>query len=114
MNYVIHVLKNEIKTFCLDKKFLTRAMLLRGRMFEVALLSIHSCYKFSSRKCLDKNLGIKNYFMAVIFCSPCFYFRFHCYNGTRQSDTVPAGTQSQLADDELFARPPDARTPRVS
>ena len=39
-----------------------------------------------------------------------FIFRFHCYNGTRQSETVPPG--AQLADDELFARPPDARTPK--
>ncbi len=38
-------------------------------------------------------------------------FRFHCYNGTRPSESVPAG--SQLADDELFARPPDVRTPKV-
>ncbi|CAH1782281.1 unnamed protein product [Owenia fusiformis] len=36
--------------------------------------------------------------------------KFHCYNGTRQSESVPSG--SSLAEDELFARPPDARTPK--
>ncbi|XP_064639618.1 probable ubiquitin carboxyl-terminal hydrolase FAF-X isoform X3 [Lineus longissimus] len=36
--------------------------------------------------------------------------KFHCYNGTRQSESVPSN--SQLAEDELFARPPDPRTPR--
>ena len=41
-----------------------------------------------------------------------FCLRFHCYNGTRQSESVPPG--SQLADDDLFARPPDARTPKVN
>ena len=38
--------------------------------------------------------------------------KFHIYNGTRPSETVPAG--AQLADDELFARPPDPRSPKVS
>lgn len=37
--------------------------------------------------------------------------KFHIYNGTRPSETVPAG--AQLADDELFARPPDPRSPKV-
>ncbi|XP_035506818.2 probable ubiquitin carboxyl-terminal hydrolase FAF-X isoform X8 [Scophthalmus maximus] len=36
--------------------------------------------------------------------------KFHIYNGTRPSETVPAG--AQLADDELFARPPDPRSPK--
>ncbi|XP_074657837.1 ubiquitin carboxyl-terminal hydrolase 9X-like [Tubulanus polymorphus] len=36
--------------------------------------------------------------------------KFHSYNATRQSETCPAG--AQLPDDELFARPPDHRTPR--
>ncbi|XP_066267004.1 ubiquitin carboxyl-terminal hydrolase 9X-like isoform X4 [Branchiostoma lanceolatum] len=36
--------------------------------------------------------------------------KFHIYNGTRPSETVPVGTQ--LADDELFARPPDPRNPK--
>ncbi|XP_076857710.1 ubiquitin carboxyl-terminal hydrolase 9X isoform X7 [Brachyhypopomus gauderio] len=36
--------------------------------------------------------------------------KFHIYNGTRPSETVPAGVQ--LADDELFARPPDPRSPK--
>ncbi|KAM8857951.1 ubiquitin carboxyl-terminal hydrolase 9X isoform 6-T8 [Synchiropus picturatus] len=36
--------------------------------------------------------------------------KFHIYNGTRPSETVPAGTQ--LADDELYARPPDPRSPK--
>lgn len=36
--------------------------------------------------------------------------KFHTYNGTRPSDTVPPG--SQLPEEEIFARPPDARTPR--
>lgn len=37
--------------------------------------------------------------------------KFHIYNGTRPSETVPAGVQ--LAEDELFARPPDPRSPKV-
>uniref|UniRef100_A0A672P7L3 ubiquitinyl hydrolase 1 n=1 Tax=Sinocyclocheilus grahami TaxID=75366 RepID=A0A672P7L3_SINGR len=36
--------------------------------------------------------------------------KFHIYNGTRPSESVPAGVQ--LADDELFARPPDPRSPK--
>ncbi|XP_010884632.2 probable ubiquitin carboxyl-terminal hydrolase FAF-X isoform X3 [Esox lucius] len=36
--------------------------------------------------------------------------KFHIYNGTRPSETVPAG--ATLADDELFARPPDPRSPK--
>lgn len=38
--------------------------------------------------------------------------KFHLYNGTRPSETVPAGVQ--LAEDELYARPPDPRSPKVS
>lgn len=38
--------------------------------------------------------------------------KFHIYNGTRPSETVPAG--AQLADDELYARPPDPRSPKVT
>lgn len=38
--------------------------------------------------------------------------KFHIYNGTRPSETVPAG--AQLADDELSARPPDPRSPKVN
>lgn len=37
--------------------------------------------------------------------------KFHIYNGTRPSETVPAG--AQLTDDELSARPPDPRSPKV-
>ncbi|XP_051561998.1 probable ubiquitin carboxyl-terminal hydrolase FAF-X isoform X1 [Myxocyprinus asiaticus] len=36
--------------------------------------------------------------------------KFHIYNATRPSESVPAATQ--LADDELFARPPDPRSPK--
>ncbi|XP_045061562.1 probable ubiquitin carboxyl-terminal hydrolase FAF-X isoform X2 [Coregonus clupeaformis] len=36
--------------------------------------------------------------------------KFHIYNGTRPSETIPAG--ATLADDELFARPPDPRSPK--
>ncbi|XP_033842564.1 probable ubiquitin carboxyl-terminal hydrolase FAF-X isoform X2 [Periophthalmus magnuspinnatus] len=36
--------------------------------------------------------------------------KFHIYNGTRPSESVPAG--AQLADDELYARPPDPRSPK--
>ncbi|BFZ00611.1 hypothetical protein BsWGS_03650 [Bradybaena similaris] len=36
--------------------------------------------------------------------------KFHTYNASRQSETVPSG--AQLADDVLFARPPDHRTPK--
>ncbi|XP_061917685.1 probable ubiquitin carboxyl-terminal hydrolase FAF-X isoform X1 [Entelurus aequoreus] len=36
--------------------------------------------------------------------------KFHIYNGTRPSETVPAG--GQLADDDLYARPPDPRSPK--
>ncbi|KAG9485628.1 hypothetical protein GDO78_008621 [Eleutherodactylus coqui] len=36
--------------------------------------------------------------------------KFHIYNATRPSETVPAGVQ--LAEDELFARPLDPRSPR--
>lgn len=36
--------------------------------------------------------------------------KFHIYNGTRPSESIPAG--AQLADDELFARPPDPRSPK--
>lgn len=38
--------------------------------------------------------------------------KFHIYNGTRPSETVPAG--AQLTDDELYARPPDPRSPKVN
>lgn len=37
--------------------------------------------------------------------------KFHIYNGTRPSETIPAG--ATLADDELFARSPDPRSPKV-
>lgn len=37
-------------------------------------------------------------------------FRFHTFNGTRPSETVPQG--SQIPDYELYARPPDPRNPR--
>ena len=43
--------------------------------------------------------------------SQCECFRFHTYNGGRQADTVQTGMQ--LADDDLFARSPDARSPKV-
>ncbi|KAK3574940.1 hypothetical protein QTP86_019804 [Hemibagrus guttatus] len=36
--------------------------------------------------------------------------KFHIYNGTRPSESIPAGPQ--LAEDELFARPPDPRSPK--
>ncbi|XP_073726699.1 ubiquitin carboxyl-terminal hydrolase 9X-like isoform X2 [Misgurnus anguillicaudatus] len=36
--------------------------------------------------------------------------KFHIYNGTRPSESIPAGTQ--LTDDELFARSPDPRSPK--
>lgn len=36
--------------------------------------------------------------------------KFHIYNSSRPSETVPAGTQ--LAEDELYARPPDPRSPK--
>ena len=39
------------------------------------------------------------------------FFRFNCYNIARSSELVPSG--AQLPDDELFARPPDLRNPRV-
>uniref|UniRef100_A0A4W5PNF5 ubiquitinyl hydrolase 1 n=1 Tax=Hucho hucho TaxID=62062 RepID=A0A4W5PNF5_9TELE len=45
--------------------------------------------------------------LAMAFNPHC---KFHIYNGTRPSETVPAG--AQLADDELFARPPDPRSPK--
>ncbi|KAH3725602.1 hypothetical protein DPMN_051448 [Dreissena polymorpha] len=41
-----------------------------------------------------------------------FACRFHNYNCTRPSWTVPAG--STLPDDALYARPPNPRTPLVS
>ncbi len=37
------------------------------------------------------------------------YSRFHAYNATRQSQTVPPGSQQE--EDELFARVPEIRTP---
>ncbi|CAL1289008.1 unnamed protein product [Larinioides sclopetarius] len=36
--------------------------------------------------------------------------KFHTFNGTRPSESVPTG--SQLPDEEIFARPSDLRTPR--
>ncbi|KAL4220567.1 putative ubiquitin carboxyl-terminal hydrolase FAF-X [Mactra antiquata] len=45
--------------------------------------------------------------LAMIFHPQC---KFHTYNSNRTSETVPAG--STLADDALFARPPDPRTPK--
>ncbi|XP_071033260.1 ubiquitin carboxyl-terminal hydrolase 9X isoform X5 [Parasteatoda tepidariorum] len=36
--------------------------------------------------------------------------KFHTFNGTRPSETVPTG--SQIPDDEVFARPADLRTPK--
>ncbi|KAL3226071.1 hypothetical protein MRX96_004514 [Rhipicephalus microplus] len=36
--------------------------------------------------------------------------KFHSYNGTRPSDSVPPG--SQISDDQVFARPVDTRTPK--
>ncbi|XP_022249069.1 probable ubiquitin carboxyl-terminal hydrolase FAF-X [Limulus polyphemus] len=38
--------------------------------------------------------------------------KFHTFNATRSSESVPPG--SLLPDTELYARPPDVRTPRVS
>lgn len=37
--------------------------------------------------------------------------KFHSYNGSRPSDSVPPG--SQIPDEEVFARPTDTRTPKV-
>ncbi|XP_052214421.1 probable ubiquitin carboxyl-terminal hydrolase FAF-X [Dreissena polymorpha] len=45
--------------------------------------------------------------LAMVFHPQC---KFHNYNSTRTSETVPAG--STLPDDALYARPPDPRTPR--
>ncbi|XP_041351568.1 probable ubiquitin carboxyl-terminal hydrolase FAF-X isoform X2 [Gigantopelta aegis] len=45
--------------------------------------------------------------LAMVLNPQC---KFHTYNGTRQSETVPAGTQ--ISDETIFARPPDPRTPR--
>ncbi|XP_052783474.1 probable ubiquitin carboxyl-terminal hydrolase FAF-X isoform X2 [Mya arenaria] len=45
--------------------------------------------------------------LAIIVNPQC---KFHNYNSTRTPETVPTG--SNLADDALFARPPDPRTPR--
>ncbi|XP_035221479.1 probable ubiquitin carboxyl-terminal hydrolase FAF-X isoform X2 [Stegodyphus dumicola] len=36
--------------------------------------------------------------------------KFHTFNGTRPSETVPTG--SQIPDEEIFARPSDLRTPK--
>lgn len=36
--------------------------------------------------------------------------KFHSFNGTRPSETVPTG--SQIPDEDVFARPSDLRTPR--
>ncbi|KAM7302505.1 putative ubiquitin carboxyl-terminal hydrolase FAF-X [Ixodes scapularis] len=36
--------------------------------------------------------------------------KFHSYNGSRPSDSVPPG--SQIPDEEVFARPTDTRTPK--
>lgn len=36
--------------------------------------------------------------------------KFHTFNGTRPSETVPQG--SQIPDEEIFARPSDVRTPK--
>ncbi|KAL1140578.1 hypothetical protein AAG570_000508 [Ranatra chinensis] len=36
--------------------------------------------------------------------------RFHTFNASRQSDTVPLG--STIPEEEIYARPPDSRTPR--
>ena len=38
-------------------------------------------------------------------------YRFHTYNSSRASESVPADTQ--VADDELYARPLDSRNPKV-
>ncbi|KAK3094503.1 hypothetical protein FSP39_002606 [Pinctada imbricata] len=45
--------------------------------------------------------------LSMVFNPHC---KFHTFNGGRQSESVPTGTT--LADDELFARPPDPRMPR--
>ncbi|XP_067668544.1 ubiquitin carboxyl-terminal hydrolase 9X-like [Haliotis asinina] len=45
--------------------------------------------------------------LAMVFSPQC---KFHTYNGTRPSESVPAGTQP--SEESLFARPPDPRTPR--
>ena len=43
-------------------------------------------------------------------CNFFFILRFHTYNSARQSEPIAA---SQSAEDEVFARPPDQRTPKV-
>uniref|UniRef100_A0A671PYM1 ubiquitinyl hydrolase 1 n=1 Tax=Sinocyclocheilus anshuiensis TaxID=1608454 RepID=A0A671PYM1_9TELE len=48
--------------------------------------------------------------LELLYMATNPHCKFHIYNGTRPSESVPAGVQ--LADDELFARPPDPRSPK--
>ncbi|XP_052826881.1 probable ubiquitin carboxyl-terminal hydrolase FAF-X, partial [Octopus bimaculoides] len=45
--------------------------------------------------------------LAMVLNPQC---KFHTYNGTRPSETVPSG--AQVTEEAVFAKPPDARTPR--
>lgn len=45
--------------------------------------------------------------LAMVLNPQC---KFHTYNGTRLSETVPPG--AQVTEEAIFAKPPDARTPR--
>ncbi|KAK2180804.1 hypothetical protein NP493_425g01038 [Ridgeia piscesae] len=78
-----------------------------------------SGWKFEIHKCILKNAEKltelcvyklnEDWFplldlLAMVFNPAC---KFHSFNGSKQSESV-----SQLAEDELFARPPDARMPK--
>ncbi|KAK3596917.1 hypothetical protein CHS0354_031696 [Potamilus streckersoni] len=79
-------------------------------------------WKYEIHKCILKNAErlielvvtklLQDWFpllelLAMVLNPQC---KFHSYNATRPSETVPAG--SAFPDDALFARPPDPRVPR--
>ncbi|XP_060775080.1 probable ubiquitin carboxyl-terminal hydrolase FAF-X isoform X3 [Neoarius graeffei] len=81
-----------------------------------------SGWKFEIHRCIINNTHRLVELCVVKLSQDCFpllellamatnpYCKFHIYNGTRPSESIPAGPQ--LADDELFARPPDPRSPK--
>ncbi|OWF40886.1 probable ubiquitin carboxyl-terminal hydrolase FAF-X isoform X2 [Mizuhopecten yessoensis] len=75
---------------------------------------IHRCILKNAEKMIELSVSklTDDWFpllelLAMVLNPVC---KFHTYNGTRPSDSVPANTT--VADDVLYARPPDPRTPR--
>lgn len=93
--------------------------------YDICLCGVYLCFViFSSQRCIINNTHrlvelcvaklSQDWFplLELLAMATNPHCKFHIYNGTRPSESVPAG--AQLADDELFARPPDPRSPKVN